>query len=172
MAGEEETSEKKVMLTIDESEFSLYALEWVLNNLRESISPPSHLVIYNVQPLYNLGYVYAASLGTACKFPALLLLSNTPELIQSIQVYQKKISLALLERAKEICVKAGVTPELITEVGEPKEAICEAVEKLKINLLILGSRGQGALQRVFLGSVSNYCVHNAKCPVLVVKKPM
>ncbi|XP_077243917.1 universal stress protein A-like protein isoform X3 [Tasmannia lanceolata] len=158
MAGEEETSEKKVMLTIDESEFSLYALEWVLNNLRESISPPSHLVIYNVQPLYNLGYVYAASLA--------------PELIQSIQVYQKKISLALLERAKEICVKAGVTPELITEVGEPKEAICEAVEKLKINLLILGSRGQGALQRVFLGSVSNYCVHNAKCPVLVVKKPM
>ncbi|MBA0601484.1 hypothetical protein Gorai_004659 [Gossypium raimondii] len=55
----------------------------------------------------------------------------------------------------------------MTEVGDPKEKICEAVEKLNIELLILGSHGRGAIQRAFLGSVSNHCVHNAKCPVLV-----
>ncbi|MBA0781901.1 hypothetical protein Gotri_002782 [Gossypium trilobum] len=52
----------------------------------------------------------------------------------------------------------------MTEVGDPKEKICEAVEKLNIELNkctnIVGNRA-------FLGSVSNHCVHNAKCPVLV-----
>ncbi|KAL6969869.1 hypothetical protein U1Q18_029584, partial [Sarracenia purpurea var. burkii] len=61
--------------------------------------------------------------------------------------------------------------ETITEIGNPKDAICEAVEKLQIELLILGSYSKGALKRTILGSVSSYCTHNAKCPVLVVKKP-
>lgn len=30
--------------------------------------------------------------------------------------------------------------------------------------------GLGTWDRALLGSVSNYCVHNAKCPVLVVRK--
>ncbi|CAA2962637.1 universal stress A, partial [Olea europaea subsp. europaea] len=60
--------------------------------------------------------------------------------------------------------------ETIIEAGDPKEAICEAVEKLKVELLVLGNHSQGALQRAFLRSISNYYVHNAKCQVLVVKK--
>ncbi|XP_077221555.1 universal stress protein A-like protein isoform X2 [Tasmannia lanceolata] len=164
MAGETlggTKTEKKVMVAIDESECSHYALEWLLKNLFESISAPSQLIIFNAQPLNNFGSIYAASLGSA-----------PPELIQSTQEYQKKVSFALLERAKEICAKAGVTAETITEVGDPKEVICGAVEKYNINLLILGNHGRGVLKRAFVGSVSNYCVHNAKCPVLVVKKPM
>ena len=42
----------------------------------------------------------------------------------------------------------------MTEVGDPKEKICEAVEKLNIELLILGSRGRGAIQRL-VHSVNN-----------------
>ncbi|XP_077221554.1 universal stress protein A-like protein isoform X1 [Tasmannia lanceolata] len=173
MAGETlggTKTEKKVMVAIDESECSHYALEWLLKNLFESISAPSQLIIFNAQPLNNFGSIYAASLGSARTSSALL--STSPELIQSTQEYQKKVSFALLERAKEICAKAGVTAETITEVGDPKEVICGAVEKYNINLLILGNHGRGVLKRAFVGSVSNYCVHNAKCPVLVVKKPM
>nr|DAD31815.1 TPA_asm: hypothetical protein HUJ06_010666 [Nelumbo nucifera] len=65
-----------------------------------------------------------------------------------------------------------VTAETISVIGDPKEAICEAVEKFNISLLILGSHGRGVIKRAVLGSVSNYCVHTAKCPVLVVKKPV
>ncbi|KAH9795150.1 Usp domain-containing protein [Citrus sinensis] len=90
----------------------------------------------------------------------------------SIQENQKKAALALLGRAKEICAKHGVVAETMTEMGDPKNVICEAAEKHKIQLLIVGSHSRGPIQRAFLGSVSNYCVHNAKCPVLVVRKPV
>lgn len=41
-----------------------------------------------------------------------------------------------------------VDAETMTEVGDPKDQICVAVEKLNIELLILGSHGRGAIQRL------------------------
>ncbi|GER44398.1 adenine nucleotide alpha hydrolases-likesuperfamily protein [Striga asiatica] len=149
---------KKVMVAIDESECSHYALEWALNNLRESLQN-SKLLIFTAQPLADYGYLYASSYGAA---PA--------ELVTSVQEIHKRVAEALLAKAKEICSQVGIAADTFTQVGEPKEVICEAVKKHNIQLLVLGSHGRKALQRAFLGSVSNYCVHNAKCPVLVVRK--
>nr|GEV71824.1 reverse transcriptase domain-containing protein [Tanacetum cinerariifolium] len=58
----------------------------------------------------------------------------------------------------------------MTEIGDPKELICDAVEKSNVQLLVLGSHSRGAITRVFLGSVSNHCVQNVKCPVLVTSR--
>ncbi|WOL17591.1 universal stress protein A-like protein [Canna indica] len=148
----------RVMVAIDESDCSHHALKWVLSNLRVSLAS-SPLVVFTAQPLTDLGFLAAASHG-----------SPPMELIQTVQRHQQQVSTSLLEKAKEICAQHGVVAETITEVGDPKEVICNATEKLNINLLVVGSHGKGALERAFLGSVSNYCVHNAKCPVLVVKK--
>ncbi len=43
-----------------------------------------------------------------------------------------------------------------------------------IDLMVVGSRGMGAMKRalyslVGLGSVSDWCAHNMTCPVIVVK---
>lgn len=149
---------KKVMVAIDESDCSHYALKWTLDNLGGSISA-SQLVVFTAMPQPDFSYIYASTYGAAL-----------PDLIQSLQENQKKVTAALLEKAKRICADQGIIAETVAEIGDPKEVICEAVKKLHIRLLILGSHSRGALQRAFVGSVSNYCVHNAKCPVLVVKK--
>ncbi|MCL2395671.1 MAG: universal stress protein [Acidimicrobiaceae bacterium] len=39
------------------------------------------------------------------------------------------------------------------------------------DLLVMGSRGHGAFTGMLLGSVSDYCVARAPCPVVVVRDP-
>lgn len=47
--------------------------------------------------------------------------------------------------------------------------ICKYADENKIDLIIIGSRGLGNMQQLLLGSVSNYVVQNAACPVMVIK---
>ncbi len=37
------------------------------------------------------------------------------------------------------------------------------------DLLVIGSRGHGAFAEALLGSVGQYCVHHAHCPVLIMR---
>jgi nucleotide-binding universal stress UspA family protein len=55
-------------------------------------------------------------------------------------------------------------------LGPPAKAISEACET-GVDLLVMGSRGYGAVRRVLLGSVSGKVIHSAPCPVLVVPQP-
>ena len=43
-----------------------------------------------------------------------------------------------------------VNAETISEVGDAKQAICDAVQKLNITLLVLGDRGIGRIRRLLL----------------------
>jgi nucleotide-binding universal stress UspA family protein len=56
------------------------------------------------------------------------------------------------------------------ERGSPPGAVlCERAKALNADVMVVGSRGRGAIRRVLLGSVSTYVVHNAPCPLLVVR---
>lgn len=60
--------------------------------------------------------------------------------------------------------------KFVSKEGEAGEAIVAVAEKEKANLIVTGTRGMGKLRRTFLGSVSDYVIHHAKCPVLVCRK--
>ncbi len=72
----------------------------------------------------------------------------------------------LVERtAGEIGGKTGA----VVEHGSPGERICATAADHHIELIILGSHERGAFGRFVHGSVSDYVVHHAPCPVLVVR---
>jgi len=54
------------------------------------------------------------------------------------------------------------------------ESICHYIHTNKNTMLLIGNRGLGFFQRAMtnllgVGSVSDHCVHNAPCPVLIYK---
>jgi nucleotide-binding universal stress UspA family protein len=61
----------------------------------------------------------------------------------------------------------------ITEVhlrkGRPDREIVALAEELGAGLIVMGGRGLGGMKRALMGSVSDFVVRNARCPVLVAR---
>jgi nucleotide-binding universal stress UspA family protein len=51
--------------------------------------------------------------------------------------------------------------------GHPAQVLLDAASGA--DLLVVGSRGHGAFAEALLGSVGQYCVHHAHCPVLIIR---
>ncbi|MEO8470096.1 MAG: universal stress protein [Chloroflexota bacterium] len=64
---------------------------------------------------------------------------------------------------------AGVRVTFLIWEGEPGESIVEAARSEAVDFVVVGSHGRGSVGRFFLGSVSDHVVHNAPCPVVVVR---
>ena len=72
---------------------------------------------------------------------------------------------ALVERGRTL----GVEVSFLVWTGDPGDQIVSAAEAERVDLVLVGSHGRGAVGRLFLGSVSEHVVRNAPCPVLVVR---
>jgi nucleotide-binding universal stress UspA family protein len=55
--------------------------------------------------------------------------------------------------------------------GSPASEVVDHAERHKADLVVIGTRGHGAVARFFLGSVADRVLHEAHCPVLLTKKP-
>ena len=56
--------------------------------------------------------------------------------------------------------------------GGTAEALADAcMGGVGVDLLVVGSRGHGTIERVLLGSTSSALIEKAPCPVLVVPRP-
>lgn len=53
-----------------------------------------------------------------------------------------------------------VRAESISMNGDPREMICEAAEKMQVDLLVVGSRGLGTFNRLYLLVISRYIFYS------------
>lgn len=158
--ADSETGERKILVAVDESEESVYALQWCLKNIVRDNSKDTLLLLYAKPPRV----VYTASDGTGYLFSS--------DIIATMDKYTKEVADCVIEKAKKICKDLNdVKVETMVVHGDAREVICETAEKLGADLLVIGSHGYGLIKRAFLGSVSNHCAQNVKCPVLIVKTP-
>lgn len=63
----------------------------------------------------------------------------------------------------------GVTVDTINELGDPSSTIIAACERLDADLLVIGRRGAGFVERMMLGSVADRLARHAPCAVLIVQ---
>ena len=77
----------------------------------------------------------------------------------------------VMSDAKDFATERGLTDvETILEMGSPKYVIAEDIPKREnIDLIVMGAKGMGAVERFFMGSVSENVIRHAACDVLVVR---
>ncbi|CAL1370905.1 unnamed protein product [Linum trigynum] len=166
----------KVMVAIDESDGSFYALQWVLDHLlgvggivpsnEPSVEATGMITLLHVQQPFH-HHVYPVGPGGGGAAAAFYGTSSSFQ--EGVRLAQAEASAALLARAMRMCSDKMVKAETLIMEGESKDTICQATEQTHVDLLVVGSRGLGKIKRAFLGSVSDYCAHHAKCAVLIVK---
>jgi nucleotide-binding universal stress UspA family protein len=74
-----------------------------------------------------------------------------------------------VEFAKKYSAQNGVLFEKKIAFGDPGYTIVKFAKDKKFDVIVMGARGRGTLKEIFLGSVSNYVMHKANVPVLIVK---
>ncbi|KAL8526914.1 hypothetical protein ACS0TY_015965 [Phlomoides rotata] len=163
-----EVKKMKVMVPMDESEGSFYALRWAIDHLfntAAAVEPPVQVevsvILVNVQSIFQ-PFIY----------PAGPVVYATPSVIEAVTKSQEENAANILSRAMHVCKEKKIKAETLILHGDPKDKICQAAEELHVGLVVLGSRGLGPIKRALLGSVSNYCTHHIHCPVLIVKPPL
>lgn len=95
--------------------------------------------------------------------------------------YFEQMEKSLREGAQDVIKRAmskfkvinGNTLKISTEIiqGSPRQVIVDEAERWHADLIVMGSRGLGAWNRLLLGSVSSGVVHHAKCSVEIVRLP-
>ncbi|KAI4388697.1 hypothetical protein MLD38_001003 [Melastoma candidum] len=155
---------RRVVVAVDGSEESMNALRWSLRQLNLPNSDSSFTILHIQSP---------PSISTGLNPGAIPFGGpsdlEVPAFAAAIEAHQRRITEAVLQHALEICRDCSVPIKTHVEIGNSKEKICEAVEKLNADLLVMGSRSFGPVKRMFLGSVSNYCTNHAQCPVIIFK---
>jgi len=88
------------------------------------------------------------------------------ERVDQVRARREAAAEHLIDRGRGL----GVPVQCLVWVGDPGESIVEAADAEGADMILVGSHGRGAVGRVLLGSVSDFVVRHANCPVLVVRQ--
>ncbi|KQJ86400.1 universal stress protein PHOS34 [Brachypodium distachyon] len=148
-----------MVVGVDESEHSYYALQWTLRHFFASPDPALQqyrLVVVTAKP------TAASAVGLAGPGAA--------DVLPFVEADLKRSAMRVIDKAKELCAQVSHAVFEVME-GDARNVLCEAVERHHAEMLVVGNHGYGAIKRAVLGSVSDYCSHHAHCTVMIVKKP-
>ena len=82
---------------------------------------------------------------------------------------QHRVAGVVASEALKVTASALDLPDASTRVleGDAGQSICAYADEIDASAIVAGSRGRSGLKRAVLGSVSDYIVRNAPCPVIV-----
>ncbi|MCD7446493.1 hypothetical protein HAX54_007808 [Datura stramonium] len=128
--------ERKILVAVDESEESTYALSWCIENIITGNSNDVLILLYSIPPRA----VYSSLDGTGYLFSS--------DILATMEKYSNEVAQCVMEKAKRACKDLnGVKVETIVEHGDARDVICQATEKLHVDMLVMGSHGYGVFKR-------------------------
>jgi nucleotide-binding universal stress UspA family protein len=87
---------------------------------------------------------------------------------EELEVRDRDANAAAQAVAQEAADALGRTgAEIAVARGEPGPALCAFASDRAARALVMGTRGRSGIKRALLGSVSDYVVRNAPCPVVI-----
>lgn len=64
----------------------------------------------------------------------------------------------------------GMISDVVVRAGLPGEVICWLAEQRNCDVIVLGTHGRTGISHLLLGSVAEYVIRHARCPVMTVRQ--
>ena len=156
---------KRILLGVDStiSPATRQAL-LTMSDFIQQATPQLQLVLLNVIPLPTM-----ASPSPGMYLGPFQPLTVTPD--------QHAHAEDVLWKARSELEKQGVPTsqiEVLVRVGISSDEIVKAARELRVDFIVVGSRGSSLgqqIRRFFVGSTSRKVLHSAPCPVMIVSPP-
>ncbi|KAI9284817.1 hypothetical protein BC943DRAFT_380750 [Umbelopsis sp. AD052] len=151
---------RKILIAYDNSEFSQKMFEWSLAQVLRSEN--DHVILATVLDVQESTYFHrnwGADSNAGFRGSA-----------RRLSISESDQATLKLKPLVERLVQRGMTAQIHILKGDPKHEIVRISNEIGADMLVIGSRGLGAVKRLTMGSVSDFCVRNAECPVIVVRE--
>jgi len=145
VTGTQATSDHRIVVGVDGSDCSLAALDWAARQAKLTGATLEAVITWEWPTTYGAAFSF---------LPA-----NYDPSADARTVLDQALK-ALGETYRDVEVRSVVVE------GHPAPALVDASRGA--DLLVVGSRGHGEFSGMLLGSVSQHCATNARCPVLVL----
>jgi nucleotide-binding universal stress UspA family protein len=140
----------KILLAVDGSVYTTKAVKHIVSHLDWFQGQPELHLLHVKQPIPP-GRARAFLGGDA------------------INNYYKEDAEAALAPAEKVLRKQEIPYVAAWKVGEVSEEIRAYAKKAKIDMIVMGSHGHGALQNLVMGSVATKVLAVTSVPVLIVR---
>lgn len=151
------TENRVVVVAVDPSECAKSAFMWYLKNIWRT--DDLAVVVFCPEP----PHIPSLSFRSGLSLPS----DRWQEIMMDLN---RKIQ-ALEIDYENICIENKIHFKLRGEsYKNPGEGICRIAQDEKADLIVLGSRGVGAVKRALIGSVSEYVIRHSSIATLVVHK--
>ncbi|KAK7332695.1 hypothetical protein VNO80_29450 [Phaseolus coccineus] len=157
------TGARRLGVAVDFSSCSIKALQWTVDNM---VKEGDHLIIIVVRQPAN--YEHGEMQLWETTGSPLIPLSEFSE-PAVMKKYDFKPEPEVIDIVQTAARQKSIMVIMKIYWGDAREKLCDAVTQVPLDSITMGNRGLGPLQRVIMGSVSNFVVNNASCPVTVVK---
>ena len=136
---------QRILVGVDGSAASIEALEWAARQAESTGGVLRVVLTWDWPTSYGWGFALPGDYDPAADAGKLL-----DETVAGVRSAHPNVEL------QAVVIQGHPAPALVDESGEA-------------DLLVVGSRGHGEFAGMLIGSVSEHCVSNAKCPVVVVR---
>lgn len=147
---------KRIMIAVNEGSLARCALDEGLGFAKDC---GAEVLFFHVLPNYVMPVVDA---------PALVYLSPEQHR-EEVEREAARILAACAERASQLGVSSSGS---VGSGADTAECIADAARAKGCDLIVIGSHGRTAIQRLILGSVVTRLIPLATMPVLVCKRPL
>jgi nucleotide-binding universal stress UspA family protein len=137
---------RRIVVGVDGSDASLHALEWAVRQAELTAARIDVVAAWHWPPVWGWGVPLAPPTSPAEDLQKVL-----DDVLEPVRAQHP-----------------GVTIDAHIVESHPAPALVDASRGA--DLLVVGSRGHGEFSGMLLGSVSEHCVSNAECPVLVLRE--